>query len=236
MCEVAKHYMEETTFVFHSKACADVKLRYFVPEHEMEMCVHATIASITTLLQKEFLSLSTINVETALGMIRVHGKKEFDKSIQITVEQFLPQFNKDNPNIEKVAHALGIEASFIDLSVGPIQSVSTSRPKLIIPLKDPGVLNNLAPNYQQLWNICDQFGTTGFYPFSIDKDGLIVSTSQFPNRAGYNEDRATGVAASALGAYLTQHQVFRPFSDGWNSYQIRQGYAMKKPRRSCQKF
>ncbi|WP_353626448.1 PhzF family phenazine biosynthesis protein [Bacillus sp. JCM 19041] len=54
MCEVAKHYMEETTFIFNSKVDADVKLRFFVPEHEMEMCVHATIASITTLLQKEF--------------------------------------------------------------------------------------------------------------------------------------------------------------------------------------
>ncbi|WP_054711635.1 PhzF family phenazine biosynthesis isomerase [Bacillus sp. JCM 19041] len=174
---------------------------------------------------------SIINVETALGVIRVHGKKDIDKSINITVEQFLPEFNKENPNVEEVAQALCIPVSDIDLSIGPIQSVSTSRPKLIIPIKDPDVLNNLAPNYHELWSICDQYGTTGFYPFSIDKNDeeLIVSSRQFPNRAGYNEDPATGVAASALGAYLTQHQVFRQFSDGWKTYQIKQGYAMNKP-------
>ncbi|MEZ2737170.1 PhzF family phenazine biosynthesis protein, partial [Aneurinibacillus aneurinilyticus] len=56
-----------------------------------------------------------------------------------------------------------------------------------------------------------------------------VQARQFPKRAGYNEDPATGVAASALGAYLTENKVFYPLKDGWNSYKIIQGIAMGRP-------
>ena len=51
---------------------------------------------------------------------------------------------------------------------------------------------------------------------------------QFPKRAGYNEDPATGVAASALGAYLARHQVL-PVAEGWNRYTVMQGFAMGRP-------
>jgi PhzF family phenazine biosynthesis protein len=60
------------------------------------------------------------------------------------------------------------------------------------------------------------------------KADAAYAARQFPTRVGYTEDPATGVAACALGAYLTQ---FCPNGEGWNSFEILQGYAMGRPSR-----
>ena len=51
---------------------------------------------------------------------------------------------------------------------------------------------------------------------------------QFPKRSGYNEDPATGVAASALGAYLVDNGIAKS-NEGWNSFTVMQGFAMGRP-------
>ena len=78
--------------------------------------------------------------------------------------------------------------------------------------------------------ICDKYGTTGFYPYAKEPgdDPFLFCARQFPCRAGYPEDPATGVAASALSAYLIRHALI-PLKDGWNEITVRQGEAMGRP-------
>ncbi|MYL64417.1 hypothetical protein GLW07_13755 [Bacillus hwajinpoensis] len=85
----------------------------------------------------------------------------------------------------------------------------------------------LKADFETHWKLCDDVGTSGFYPFAIDEN-RNVHARQFPKRAGYHEDPA-GVAASALGAYLAVHQVFGLSGDGWKSYRVIQGVAMGRP-------
>jgi PhzF family phenazine biosynthesis protein len=66
---------------------------------------------------------------------------------------------------------------------------------------------------------------TGLYPFTRDASGADAAARQFPRDAGYDEDPATGVAACALGAYLTAASG----ADGWNTWTIAQGRAMGRP-------
>jgi PhzF family phenazine biosynthesis protein len=79
-----------------------------------------------------------------------------------------------------------------------------------------------------LWKLCDQFDTTGFYPFAENEAGApnAYLARQFPKRAGYTEDPATGVAACALGAYLTR---YCRHTMGWRYFRSHQGHAMGKP-------
>jgi trans-2,3-dihydro-3-hydroxyanthranilate isomerase len=49
MLAIAAHFGEETAFVRRGDG-GRLRLRYFVPRHEMSMCVHATIAAITVLV------------------------------------------------------------------------------------------------------------------------------------------------------------------------------------------
>ncbi|WP_052947700.1 PhzF family phenazine biosynthesis protein [Aneurinibacillus tyrosinisolvens] len=232
MQALAAEFGEETVFVLPPENPeADIRLRYFVPNHEMEMCVHATVGAATVLKKKGTITKPTIKVETPLGIITVKyaaNANEFD----ITVEQFPPVFSSHVPSRSQIASALGIDESDIDESVSPIQSVSTSRAKLIVPVRSEGIVHAMEPDFEKLWSLCDEFEVTGVYPYALKEQGTnpVASARQFPRRAGYNEDPATGVAASALGAYLANYNVVGgDDSSEWTSVTIQQGDAMGKP-------
>lgn len=227
----AAHYMEETAFVIPSeKIDCDIRLRYFVPNHEMEMCVHATMGAIAAQAHKSVFNKKEVQVETSMGKIAV-VYEQCDGYYEVTVGQFLPRFSTDNPNISQVAAALNVNEEAFDLTFGPIQSVSTSRAKLMVPVKDRKTLDSLSPQFEYLWQLCAEHNITGFYPFTIEtvQGKTIIYARQFPNRAGYNEDAATGLAACALGAYLSQYEIIGSKADGWHTFEIHQGYAMGRP-------
>lgn len=225
---LAARFGHETAFVLKpTQANADLRLRYFVPNHEMEMCIHATVGTVTVLVERKIITRSPVSIETPLGVIKAYWSRE-NGPITVMVEQFAPVFAATNPTVAEVAQALGIAPTLIDTQVGPIQSVSTSRAKLMVPLRDFQVLDSLQPDFEVLWALCDRYRITGFYPFTLNtrQPGFASDARQFPLRAGYNEDPATGVAACALAAYLAEHQKGW---DGWNGFQIAQGFAMGRP-------
>lgn len=228
---MAASFGAETVFVLDPlQEDSHARFRFFVPQHEMEMCIHATIGAVTVLLDQHRLVRSPGRIETLLGPITVEWM-EGRSGGEITVEQFSPFFATENPSLEEVATALGLPETAIRLDWGPIQSVSTARAKLLIPIADYTYLDNLQPDFEALWTLCDRYQTTGFYPFTLGTRSVLFQAEarQFPKRAGYNEDPATGVAACALGAYLTEHQVLQPKLQGWQTFTIGQGYAMGKP-------
>jgi len=227
--QLAARFMAETILVVSAKASeASFGLRYFVPRHEMEMCVHGTIAAVTVLHSLGEIATSPVWIETVLGLISVEWLRE-NEQIIVTVNQFAAEFSRRNPDAAEVAQVLGLSETSLIRADLPIVSVSTSRQKLIVPLQSVQTLDCLRPNYEALWSLCDRYDTTGLYPFapvSIGED--IYAARQFPKRAGYEEDPATGVAACALAAYLAQYHSKK---DGWDSFEILQGRAMGRPSR-----
>jgi PhzF family phenazine biosynthesis protein len=220
----AADFGAETAFVLSPQHGGDVRLRYFVPRHEMEMCVHATVASVVVLGQNGLLPRSPAAVETPLGVLDVRWDAD-----SATVSQFAPQFGpalSDEASRARLLAALGVTEDALATGVGPVVSVSTARPKLMIPLVDEPTLDSLAPDFPALESVCEELGVTGAYPFTLDAAGADVAARQFPVRAGYAEDPATGVAACALGAYLA---VQGGGVDGWRSWRIAQGRALGRP-------
>jgi PhzF family phenazine biosynthesis protein len=226
--QLASTFGAETVIILNPKEPnSDFGLRYFVPKYEMEMCVHGTIAATTVLKKMGRISKAPVKIETVLGQITVEWKDEGGE-LRVTVFQFPARFSDLNPTAKEVCSALRIPATAIVQEQGPIVSVSTSRSKLIVPIASTDVLDRIAPDFEMLWSLCDQYDTTGFYPFAEDPTGApgYFMARQFPKRAGYNEDPATGVAACALGAYLTK---YGSYSSGWHYFYVHQGQAMGKP-------
>jgi trans-2,3-dihydro-3-hydroxyanthranilate isomerase len=124
--------------------------------------------------------------------------------------------------------ALGLgEGDLADGPDRPVQVVSTARPKLMVPLCDEARLDALEPDHPRLWEVCEALGATGVYAF-VAAQGLHLAARQFPVRAGYVEDAATGVAASALAGYLVAH-ADRPVAARWRTWTVAQGRAMGRP-------
>lgn len=223
---------EECVFLTRpTRSDCDFRARYFVPAHEMGMCIHATIGAATVLVVEGQAERSPILFETGLGPIRVDWSR-YEDGIDVGVTQFPPEFSEKAPSQGQICRAFRIGSE--QLGEGPIQCVSTSRSKLMVPLVSRDVLDHLTPDFEYLWQLCDECETSGFYPFVMEskKGDSICFARQFPNRSGYEEDPATGVAASALGTYLIHHRLV-PVCEGWNYCTIYQGHAMGKPSVIC---
>lgn len=229
MQKMAYDFQQESAFLMKpvTPGC-DVKARYFVPLHEMEMCVHATVASTMVLVDQGFIDHSPILFDSHYGPMPVFWERKNGK-ILVQVEQMPPRFQAKRPTDEELCQVLGIPQEA--LGKGPVESVATSRLKLIIPLAAPYWVDHVQPDFPALWKLCDDCQTTGFYifaPQSTEPGNIAFHARQFPDKSGYNEDPATGVAASALGAYLVQHRMI-PVQEGWNHCVIYQGEAMGRP-------
>ncbi len=219
MQEAAAQFGAETVFVLPPVDGGDVRFRYFVPRHEMEMCVHATVAASVLLGRAGGFAHNPASVETPLGRIDVAWDAD-----AATVAQFPPVFGAEltDDERERVLGCLRLPPSA--MGAGPVRSVSTARPKLLVPVRDEKALDTLRPDFEKLWTVCDELGVTGMYPYTLSAHAADAAARQFPVRAGYNEDPATGVAACALGAHLAAGG-----RAGERRYTIAQGRAMRRP-------
>src|SRR5438445_13834986 len=69
MQELARRFGLDTAFILKPQArAADIRLRYFVPNHEMGVSGHATIAAITVILVEQGLKHECGQVETSSGL------------------------------------------------------------------------------------------------------------------------------------------------------------------------
>ena len=228
MQAVAQRFGLDTVFILRpGSKDADTRLRYFVPDHEMGISGHATIAAITLARLDKALKSDHVRVETITGTFGVDSVQRNDVTV-VALEQNQPVFGRVVAPVD-VARGLKINPKEIVIDNGPVQSVSASRAKLLVPVKDSLVLNGLKPDYEALWNLCDRLRVTGFYPFTrrTDKPQAQAEARQFPLRAGFPEDAATGVAAAALAAYLTAYDG--KYGTGQHLFRVAQGYAMGAP-------
>jgi PhzF family phenazine biosynthesis protein len=109
-----------------------------------------------------------------------------------------------------------------------ITNAGAARPKTILHLPEPTLLDRIEADAGRVARACDRLGSTGLYPVAPrrDRPGLFEAR-QFPSRAGFLEDAATGVAAAGLAAVLAASGALPP--DG--RFAVLQGRAMGRPSR-----
>jgi PhzF family phenazine biosynthesis protein len=199
MQEVARRFGHESGFVFSSSGGDyDFGFRFFVPNHEMEMCGHATIGALWLLARQGRLSADTVRIETRSGPVTGFIGRGDDGQPAVEITQppgrVIPLDRDDEAAVLKV---LGIERD--GLAALPIHNAVTSRVKTLVPIADCQRLNALVTAASEVEAVCRRIGSTGLYPYAIrDADARIVEARQFPRSSGYPEDAATGIAAAAL--------------------------------------
>lgn len=230
MQHVARTYGHESGFILpapENTGC-DFEFRFWVPNHEMSMCGHATIGCVWLLDSLGKLPRKDLRILTKSGKVdaRVVGHSEDGAEVEISqpkgVIEALPNEEADRAEIISV---LGITAS--DLADHPIQNARTSRVKTLIPLKSEATLSKLKPDFSRMEEVCTRIGSTGLYPYAVlDQEKQVFDARQFPQSSGYPEDAATGIAASALSFGLLENGLVEK-SD--RQITIHQGRAMNRP-------
>ena len=220
MRAVAASYGHEAAFVSPPPDGADLRLRFFVPHHEMEMCGHATVGAIWLLHHLGRLTKNRIAIATLSGM--VEGKIE-DGEVEISQ----PKGRLEAVSASSVAEILSVLGIGEEaLAAMPVVNAATSRVKTLVPLKNTAVLNALAPDFARMEALCESLGSTGLYPFAASEAGVhTFEARQFPKSSGYPEDPATGIAAAALAfGLLAAGQV-----TAGDRVRVLQGRAMGRP-------
>ncbi|MCL6631927.1 MAG: PhzF family phenazine biosynthesis protein [Alicyclobacillus herbarius] len=210
----------ETAFVLPSKA-ADLKIRYFTPQTEVNLCGHATVAALSVLHQ-EGRVVGPVRVETRAGILAM----EVDMEGVAWMEQAAPQFQAF-PQGAVPALMSGLSLSRTDLHTDiPVGLAFTGLWHILVPVVDRKTLENAIPNGVELARLCQSLGATTIHLFCFDPilAGSHVHTRDFAPAVGVLEDPHTGTANGALGAYLGHLGLLRP-----GVYSFEQGWTVQRP-------
>ncbi len=229
MQEVARAYGHESGFVLPAPAGSDcdLALRFWVPNHEMEMCGHATVGAVWLLDQLGKLPRNPVRIWTRSGAVEARvGGDGGVRAVEITQPQGQVEPVPDARVAEaEILSVLGITSN--ELAPLPIQNARTSRVKTLVPLKSVAVLDGLRPDFRRMEAVCGRIGSTGLYPYAwSDLQGQVFDARQFPKSSGYPEDAATGIAAAALAFGLLDNGLVEATS---RPIRVRQGRAMGRP-------
>ncbi|KAJ5168863.1 uncharacterized protein N7482_004457 [Penicillium canariense] len=235
MQALTKEGGHECGFVLRGRAGVEnpsnFTMRYWVPNHEMEMCGHATVGAVWIMDQLGLLPPDgRILISTKSGEVEARVDREGGSGSETRVFVSQPagavEDLPDNRVLETLS-SLGITPD--ELAPGyKIQNGCTSRMKTLIPLKNHNILDRLRLDPDAVLEVCEKIHSTGLYPYAvINAEDQVVEARQFPKSAGYAEDPATGIAAAALAFGLLRNgmlpiQTTRPLF-------VRQGWFMGKP-------
>ncbi|MEO1017530.1 MAG: PhzF family phenazine biosynthesis isomerase, partial [Pseudomonadota bacterium] len=223
MQAIARLYGHESAFVLPPPSPDfDMALRFWVPNHEMEMCGHATIGALHLMVEANRIDATRpIRISTPSGAVTGFAARNRDGRFAIDITQPAGKVRDLNENEHaKILKTLRlIPDDLLDL---PIQNAVTSRVKTLIPLRRPDRLHAIEPDTMSIDAVCASIGSTGFYPFAPHRSGSLDNASQafearqFPRQSGYPEDAATGIAASALAFGLLTNGLVEASSRPWH--------------------
>ena len=204
MQETAKAVgFNETVFLLDSKN-ADIKMRYFTPRHEMNLCGHATIAGVWAVFEKENKKIKTI--ETLSGIIEVNIESEDNNEVFISMKQLPAEFEEFYGDRVKLGRALGISESEIDDSL-PLVYGSTGIWTLLVPVKKLDTFLEMKPDNKLFPEILTQNTRASIHPFCLEtynKSAAMHGRHFSSPFSGTIEDPVTGTASGVMGAYYAK--------------------------------
>lgn len=215
----------ETAFVRKGER-AHMRLQFFSPTQEVNLCAHATLAACHTLMQRGQLEVKEHRSEQRVRVLTNAGPKKVTCHPDGLMELALGKatYISTELNRARIAALLGMtEEQFLDQ---PIETMSVGVPKVIIPVRSLDALMRINPDLESMKTYSQETGSRGFYPYAREVLSPLndYHARQFNPLAGINEDRATGVAAGALMGYILRHNLTTK-----NSLYIEQGHSMGSP-------
>ena len=221
--------LSETAFISNSKI-ADYKLQWFTPTKEVNLCGHATIASLHFLFEKGIISDNkSISFETLSGTINCANRngKYF---MQIPT----PQLNEFEGCKEEILETLGLER--VDVSYLPFILLESGY--LFICVNSIQALWKIKPNYKILTELSNNknefFDIAVFTTETIEKDSS-AHLRFFAPYHGIDEDPVTGSACGPLLLVLIKLGLINNYLDD-SFIKIEQGDMLNRKGRIKVKF
>ncbi|AKE17735.1 MULTISPECIES: PhzF family phenazine biosynthesis isomerase [Bacillus] len=197
----------ETSFVLPSEV-ADIKMRYFTPGFEMDLCGHGTVGTIYALREKGLLEeKSNLTIETKAGILPIQIGVNENGEPFIKMRQAAPQFKEFTGSKEELAHSIGLEVNDLDVSL-PIVYGSTGNWTVIVPIKNLNAFERMKPNNAAFPSVLKEIPNASIHPICLETyDELAQMHGRHFSSAyaGTIEDPVTGTASGVMGAYYAEY-------------------------------
>ncbi len=198
--------VSETVFVLKpSTEEYDVKLRWFTPKSEVDLCGHATIAAFHVMAENGRFDLivdedQSFNVETKSGMLTVDVEWK-DHQPYIVMSLPVPRFFPFPDDYNLLCAAIGI--SEIELSK-KVKPQITDNGYCYVPLSTYDSLETLEPNFMLMKKLKERHDLEGFAVVTTETGDNDVDWYMrfFAPSLGVNEDPVTGSANGPMGVFL----------------------------------
>ncbi len=157
----------ETTFVLSSEV-GDIRMRYFTPGFEMDLCGHGTVGTLYALREKGLLEgKSNLTIEAKAGILPIQiGVKENGEAF-IKMRQAAPQFKEFTGSKEELAHSIGLEVNDLDVSL-PIVYGSTGNWTVIVPIKNLDACERMKPNNEMFPSVLKEIPNVSIHPVCLE--------------------------------------------------------------------
>ncbi len=194
----------ETAFLLKSDK-ADLRIRFFTPGHEMNLCGHGTVASIYGLMKRNNVTSSQdLSIETLAGILNVHYDHERE---EIKMAQASAEFVEFHGNLDHLMGSIGLLKGDIDLRF-PVVYGSTGIWTLILPVKNLDAFLHMKPDNKRFKEILTQMPTASIHPICLEtfnKTCILHGRHFSASHSGTVEDPVTGTASGVMGAYYMSY-------------------------------
>lgn len=226
MLAVAREFnLSETTFVFRRERAVEnargIRTRIFSTRGEMPFAGHPTLGTAGALRDQG--EGDAVALELNVGRVPVHFS-ERDGHPYGEMTQPDPTFGMRHDR-EKVADAIGLPPSEI-ANEGPIETVSTGTPFVIVPFRRLATLERWAPDWHRMEQYLRDSDAQYFYAIcreTVSPDAQVHARMVFYG----GDDPATGSAAGPAGAWMVRHGLARLGTP----VAIEQGFEVHRPSR-----
>ena len=207
MQKIAKQVgFNETAFAMTSEK-ADIRIRYFTPGHEVNLCGHATMATIFALQSQGLLAnKTTITIETKAGILPIRLEEKAG-NLYITMQHAAPQFEAFNGSKAALAESIGIVEDELHPDL-PIVYGSTGLWTLLIPVRYLASFEKMNPQTAKFPSILNEMPNASLHPFcleALDETADMHARHFSSPYSGTIQDIVTGTASGVMGAYYAQY-------------------------------
>lgn len=197
----------ETSFVLSSEV-AHIRMRYFTPGYEMDLCGHGTVGTIYALRERGLLEeKASLTIETKAGILPIQIGVNENGETFIKMRQTAPQFKDFAGSKEELAHSIGLEVNDLDVSL-PIVYGSTGNWTVIVPVKNLDVCERMKPNNEVFPSVLKEIPNASIHPICLETydEKVHMHGRHFSSAyAGTIEDPVTGTASGVMGAYYATY-------------------------------
>jgi trans-2,3-dihydro-3-hydroxyanthranilate isomerase len=222
--------LAETAFLLPSKnPDADIRLRWFTPTIEVDLCGHATIAAFSAAAEQGVVPVGEgetreLKVETRSGILRIHIWR-VDGVPRVAMQIPVPEFGELEIDRDAFAAAWGVSAANLDGTWRIVQGLNY----WYFPVRDRSAFEALTLKTRELARFDDSAAFAFYTGETVDADSHWHLRFFAPFH-GVDEDIVTGSAQGPMGVvHLLDHQD-KPV-EGWTELKGEQGDLLGRPGR-----